>query len=241
MENDNIRNINKTLTGLFLSIIGEGYKKHIESSFIGQATRSFIGIFAIFVTFITKYGKIGSFDIKNNKIQMTQRWDPNTRIELLLNQINEAAEFAFYAGHPIADNDKVQAAEVLILKTGNFLVEYKDWRSNLQTDRIWNFFQEFWSIQFDLRQETETTTGNAGYGNAAIDKTDDESISTYNETVANFGSAFAENSNAFSQLTDTNTSLAGNMDIIQNQLNAITTLLQYMQMAAVATPLNPQP
>ena len=173
---------------------------------------------------------------------MTQRWDPNTPIELLFNQINEAAEFAFYAGQPIADNDKVQAAEVLILKTGKFPLEYKDWRSNLQTDRTWNFFQEFWSFQFDLRQEKETTAGTVGYGNDAIDKqNDDESINTYNETVANFGSAFAANSNAFSQLTDTNTNLAGNIGNIQNQLNAITTQLQHMQMAAAATPSNPQP
>ena len=139
----------------------------------------------------------------------------------------KASEFAQYAGHPIADNVKVQAAKVLILKTGNFPVDYKDWRSNPPADRTWEFFQEFWSTQFDLKQETEQTAGSIGFGNAA-EAQDDESIATYNETVANFGTAFAANSNAFSQLTDTNNSLVTNMNNFQNQLNAITTQLQHM-------------
>ena len=132
--------MNEVLTGLFLGTIGEDFKKHIESNFIGQVNRTFIEIFA---TFLTKYEKFGPLDIKKNKIAMTTAWDPNTSIELLFAQINEGAKFVNYAGHPVADNDKLQAAEVLILKTGNFPVDYKDWQSNALANRTWQFFQEF--------------------------------------------------------------------------------------------------
>ena len=51
---------------------------------------------------------------------MAAEWDPEIPIEVIFQQINDAEEFAIYENHPIADNDKVQAAEVLILKTGSF-------------------------------------------------------------------------------------------------------------------------
>ena len=92
----------------------------------------------------------------------------------------------------MADNDKVQADEILILKTGVFGTEYKDWCSHLEVDRTWIFFQDFWQQQYDLRQETETTAGQLGYGNSLLEKEDDDA--TFTDTVSNFGNAFAANS-----------------------------------------------
>ena len=57
---------------------------------------------------------------------MKTDWDPSDPIESLFTQISDAAEFTIYAEHTIADNDKVQAAEVLILKTGVYGQDYKE-------------------------------------------------------------------------------------------------------------------
>ena len=75
---------------------------------------------------------------------MNEAWDASTPIEALFSQINNMAKFALFARHPVANNDKVHAAEILLLKTGVFGNEYKDWRSQLEVDRTWSFFQDFW-------------------------------------------------------------------------------------------------
>ena len=71
---------------------------------------------------------------------MNEAWDASTPIEAFFAQTNDTAEFALFPRHPVADNDKVQAAEILILKTGVFGTKYKDWRSHLEVDRTWAFF-----------------------------------------------------------------------------------------------------
>ena len=220
MENENIKNMNEALLQLFLATIGENYRKHLESSFIGRVNRTFQEIFA---SFLAKYGKFGPLDLQANRERMTEPWDASTPIEALFAQINDSAEFALFTRHPVADNDKVQAGEILILKTGVFGTEYKDWRSHLEVDRTWTFFQDFWQQQYDLRQETETTAGQMGYGNSLLEKEDDDT--TFNDTVSNFGNAFAANSAAFNTLTDTNSSMAAGMSAIQQQLNALTAQL----------------
>ena len=162
---------------------------------------------------------------------MTAEWDPEIPSKALFQQINDAAEFAIYANHPIADNDKVQAAEVLILKTGSFPQEYKDWRTQLKTDRTWDFFQEFWQIQYDLKHETETTAGFLRFGNRAVQEEEDNE---YSKTVANFSAGFKANSKAFGNLTETNSQmkedLAAGMPNLQQQLNSITATLLHLSM-----------
>ena len=158
-----------------------------------------------FSIFITKYGKFGPLDLEQNKLKIKAEWDPEIPIEALFQQINDAAEFAIYANHPIADNDKVQAAEALLLKTSSSPQEYKDWRSQLETDRTWDFFQEFWQIQYDLKHETETTAGPLGFGNQAVAESEEEQ--EYSETVANFSAGFKANSEVFGNLTETNSQM----------------------------------
>ena len=109
--------MSEALSTLFLSTIGVNYKMGIESDLIGQTNCSFLQLFGIF---ITKYGNFGPLNLEQNKLNMVAEWDPGIPIKALFQHINNAAEFAIYANHPIANNDKVQAAEVLILKTGSF-------------------------------------------------------------------------------------------------------------------------
>ena len=52
-----------------------------------------------------------------------------------------------------------------------------------------------------------------GYGNSLLEKEDDDT--TFNDTVSNFGNAFAANSAAFNTLTDTNSAMAAGMYSIQ--------------------------
>ena len=160
---------------------------------------------------------------------MCAPWDASAPIEDLFQQINVAAEFGVYARHPIAANDLVQAGELLILKTGTFGQAYKYWRALPENERTWDYFQEYWQEQYDLAAETVTTAGSLGCRNA-VAETDADS---YSDTVANFGTAFAANSTAFSNLTETNRDMATSIDNFQAQLNSLTTQLQNIAAAGV--------
>ena len=96
---------------------------------------------------------------------MNRSWDGNIPIGALFAQVNNTAEFTIYVQHPLADNNKVQAVEIMILKMSIIGTEYKDWRSHLEVKCTWNFFQDFEQQQYNLRQETKTAAGTMGYGN----------------------------------------------------------------------------
>ena len=66
---------------------------------------------------------------------MAEPWDASTPIEALFAQINDTSEFALFARHLITNNDKVQASEIIILKTGVFGTKYKDRRSHIKVDQ----------------------------------------------------------------------------------------------------------
>ena len=220
--------MNECLTDMFLATINDSYKKSFSSNMVGRTDRTFVEIFQ---EFLNKYGKINPLDVEENFTRMKANWDPNDPIENLFSQINDASEFGVYAGHPVTDKDKVQAAEVLILKTGIFTQDYKDWRSHDDITRTWNFFQEFWQEQYNLKNETKTTAGSMGYGNSAqsAPAEDDEH---YANAVTNFGEAFAANSSTIHNLTEANNTMVTNMSQLQEQLNSITMQLQQMAVGA---------
>ena len=235
-ENNNIANMNEALTSVFLEAIGTTYKKHLENDLVGRVTSNF---WEIFNTFLTKYGKIKPMDLENNLIRMKKDWDPSSPIEDLFAQINDANEYSIFAQHPYGDRDLVQAGEVVLLRTNMFSAEYKDWRSHDLADRNWSSFQEWWQEAYDLKEEAETTAASMGYGNNAqqADGTSTQASddSAYEESVRNFGTAFAANSEAFATLSEANqqmgTNVAVNVQSIQTQINELTNMLHSMNAA----------
>ena len=223
MENENIKNMTELLTNKFLATIEDDYKKSFISDLVGQTDQTFLQIFQVF---LQKYGKFEPLDIEKNLDRMKAPWDPSIPIETLFSQINDAAESAIYAQHPITDKGKVQAGEILILKTGAFIQDYKDWRTHEDANRTWTLFQEYWLDQYNLKNETETSAASMGYSNSAFE--DD----SYADTVTNFGTAFAANSLAINNLTKTNSTMATNISQLQGQLHDITTKLENLAAAA---------
>ena len=60
---------------------------------------------------------------------MKKVWDPSEPIETLFAQINDANKYSIFAATPLQEHDLLQAAEMLVLKTGQFTQEYRDWRA----------------------------------------------------------------------------------------------------------------
>ena len=140
-ENDNIRNMNEALISLFLAAIQPAYKRHLENDLVGVTQQSF---WTVFSSFLDKYGRVTPIDREQNSSRMKKAWDASDPIEILFAQINDANEYSIFAGNPLQEHDLLQAAEMLVLKTGQFAQEYRDWRALPDTAKTWNNFQDWW-------------------------------------------------------------------------------------------------
>ena len=234
-ENNNISNMNETLCTFFLAAIEPAYKKHLENDMIGRATLPF---WTVFETFLQKYGRITPMDLENNLQRMKKEWDPTTPIEDLFGQINDANEYSIFSEHPYTNAALVNAGEIVVLRTGQFATQYGEWRKNPPAQRTWTSFVDFWQSAYDLKQETEATAGSMGYGNKATVENEDDTA--YEETVRDFGTAFAANSTAFQNLSEANQQMgenvADNLTDLQNQVFHLTAMMQNMANAPAAAP-----
>ena len=85
-------------------------------------------------------------------------------IETLFEKIEDARKYAQFNKRKIPDEELIHTGEVLLLKTGHFGWEYKDWRSVDNANRNWDYFQEWRQEAYDLRKETTTTVDQLGFG-----------------------------------------------------------------------------
>ena len=230
-ENDNIRNMNEALLTLFLAAIDPAYKRHLENDLVGVTQQNFWDVFS---SFLDKYGRVTPIDHEQNLIRMKRNWDAQEPIETLFAQINDANEYSIFAGTPFQEHDLIQAAEMLVLRTGQFSQEYKDWRALPDNLRTWNGFQDWWQRAYNLKEETNITASDLNYA-ANLQKDDDEdTLDT--SSLTHFGEAFAANSTVISQLSEANNTmnetLQGNIMSLQGQIESMNQALQHIALNA---------
>ena len=135
---------------MFLEVIQPTYKKAYENDLVGHTNMIFWNIFE---SFLAKYGKVKPMDLEANNERLRKSYDPSDPIKTLFAQVNDANEYAFFAGFPKTDADLIHVAEVLLLKTSMFPQEYKDWRGLNPVNRTWLYFQEWWQEAYDLKKK----------------------------------------------------------------------------------------
>ena len=131
----------------------------------------------------------------------------------------------------------INTGEVLILQTGVFPHEYKQWREIPEHQRTWEKFQTFWADAWDIKNLHDITAAQVGYGNNAHTYApsfqDKDNDSIYQYAMNNVTNAHVANSTAFQTLSSTNASLNTNVTTgiqnIQAQINALTEQLQNME------------
>ena len=73
------------------------------------------------------YGNITQYDIKENDKKLKEKWDANTPIEMLFDQIDNAQDFAAAAGQPYMNNQLLTTAYNLVYTMGLFFDNCKAW------------------------------------------------------------------------------------------------------------------
>ena len=71
------------------------------------------------------YGNITQYNIEDNDKKLKEKWDANSPIEMLFDQIKDAQDFAAAAGQPYTNNQLLTTAYNLIYATGLFFDDCK--------------------------------------------------------------------------------------------------------------------
>ena len=98
------------------------YLKGITDRNVGLAH---ITIRDILAFLFRNYRNITQYDIEENDKKLKEKWDANTPIEMLFDQIDEAQDFAAAAGQPYTNNQLLTTAYNLVYTTGLFLTTAK--------------------------------------------------------------------------------------------------------------------
>ena len=128
----------KNLTDAGKKFIQDGiddmYLKGITDRNVGLANVTIRDILAFL---FRNYGNITQYDIEENDKKLKEKWDANTPIEMLFDQIEDAQDYAAAAGQPYTNNQLLTTAYNLVYATGLFLMTVKHGIASHQTKRRW--------------------------------------------------------------------------------------------------------
>jgi hypothetical protein len=95
------------------------------------------------------------------------KWDPNQPFEMLVEQIEDAIDFATAGQTPYTDKQVVDNAYTLVFSTGLFPEACREWRRTAADDKTWtNFKTLFYTAHDDLREQQTHTAQGGGYHQA---------------------------------------------------------------------------
>ena len=145
----------KDLTNASKKFIQDGihdmYLKGISDRNVGLAN---ITIREILEFLFQNYGNITHYDIEENAKKLKEKWDANSPIEMLFDQIEDAQDFASATGQPYSNNQRLTMAYNLIYVTGLFFDDCKAWHHlPAQQKTMDNFKTTFQQAQRKLHDQ----------------------------------------------------------------------------------------
>ena len=198
----------KNLTDAGKKFIQDGiddmYLKGITDRNVGLAH---ITIRDILSFLFQNYGNITQYDIEENDKKLKGKWDTNTPIEMLFDQIEDAQDFAAAAGQPYTNNQLLTMAYNLIYATGLFFDDCKPW-NHLPTNQktMDNFKTTFQQAQRELCDQ-QRTAQQAGFQANGIccqpTKNNEIPGQEATEALANLATPTASDCQALQNLTNT--------------------------------------
>ena len=153
------------------------------------------------------YGNNTQYDIEENDKKLKEKWDANTPIEILFDQIDNAQDFAAAAGQPYTNNQLITTAYNLVYATGLFFDDCKAW-NRLPTNQktMDNFKTTFQQAQRELRDQQSTAQQARFQANGVWcqpTQDNDHPLQEMAEVLANLATTTASDCQALQNLTNT--------------------------------------
>ena len=163
----------------------------------------------------TKYANISSTDLRNNDKVTKTAYDTNQSIEVLIEQIEDAVEFAAAGSTPYTAEQVVNISYQLIYEIGMFADNCKLWKRNPDVDKTWTAFKQYFSLAHQGLRKAQVGTTDTLFGSANASITQDTV-----DAIANLATATAHDRVTLSTLTTTNALLTlaltkANADLVE--------------------------
>jgi hypothetical protein len=194
-----------------------------------------------------KYGHPSALEIRQNRLHLDDPMDRNQSIEVMLYNMEQVQLFAMAipgGNHNFSDVQMIDAALAKLTETGIYTKAIEKW--HLLNKATWLEFRMHIVEQYErmLTETQGTTAGMGGYGtalNATEGITDDGSIATLNESVAEYAGRQITLEGHHTTLSEHTNMLTRRMEAAEAAMNAMS--LQFMnappQQAAYFTPQAP--
>ncbi len=219
MRHKNVKTMNTALGDRFLSLIDEVYKTEFLEHRISNPEMAFRDMFA---WFLERYGETDENDHEDNKKRMEADWNLQDGWHKLERQIEEGIMFTVFTGYAMPDYDIVDVGVRVIMRTGLFTQEYKQWHARVQTDKTWRHFKQVWKTQIDLVKRTTKNAGSFGMGMNALQTSTISDLDTeYDNSVVTFANAHNKTQESINSLTQTNAQMQAALPSIQQQLEQV--------------------
>jgi hypothetical protein len=184
----------------------------------------------MFVRLVDHYRKATAEDRKANRQQMAADWHSTNGFDTLVLHLFTGAAFAGCTNFTMADCDIINISLCVIKRCGMYAKEYKAWIAHKairpKIVETFDSFKTFWVAKITLVNQTALPASQYGYGIAATNNND--SISSYGETISKFCSAYAATQESVKLQGTTNASM-------QNQLNAMSQYCMALQQQSTLT------
>ena len=118
------KNLTNTGKKFIQDSIDDMYLKDITNRNVGLAN---VTIREILDFLFQNNGNITQYDIEDNDKKLKEKWDANSPIEMLFNQIEEVQDFASATGQPYTNNQLLTTAYNLVYAMGLFFDNCKAW------------------------------------------------------------------------------------------------------------------
>ena len=150
------RKVEQALRNQLVNAIENAYLETLRQEYIGYNNRS---IPEIFNHLFINYGNVTYADLQKNEEDMAKPWDPDTPIELVYVQVEEAARVAELGHAPMSENKKITAAYNIINNTGEFSTVCREWRQKPEAEKTWSNFKKQFSKEYkDYKDELTSQT-----------------------------------------------------------------------------------
>jgi hypothetical protein len=232
------KNVNTALISVFRKAIDSDIIVDIETDPAIHGVEDFL---TYFDQFMRGYGHTDPLAVEKITKAMEEPWNPTTDdISKLIRQMRDAMRYMTYINQPISENELLNKAELLILKSQQMKNEYSLWKSLAHHDRTWHNFCVWWKEKYHIWKTVHTSASMLGYG-GGIQSSDEYEIDINNAATN------AANAATFQQLTQSNNALAQQLQALamqnsqlQQQIANVQQAPAFQQPPIMYQPLPPQ-
>lgn len=210
--------LQNALKRMLIAAIDPIYLKAINQPYVGLGNRTILELLDhLYLT----YAKITPTDLKENDARMNAPYDPNQPFEFLIEQIQNAIDYAAHAGTPYSPEQTLATAYDLVFKTGMFSNDLRDWRRKPTAAKTWTNFKPFMTNRYTEWRQEHVNTAAHKYGMAnAVHQDEPQFEQRTIDAIANLATATASDRAAVAKLTATIADLTTELKTTQAKLVA---------------------